>query len=153
MAGPPKAPKSAPVPVVQFPGSSLPACERSMVGPPEMLMVVALVELTWMLREGPPQILTTGFPFNDNAPESVGCRTRIGIGETMSTMAAVASARIDAEPGATKRMSPTEMVRVILTRTRFGVSTAERATPGALSGKSTVTWSMDVDPTPFWRAK
>src|SRR4051794_9246416 len=66
----PVVPKSAPRPVRQLPVSGGPAWERSMVAlSPLEEFAVVLVELIWMLRCGPPQIVTEGLPLIENDPE------------------------------------------------------------------------------------
>jgi hypothetical protein len=57
-----------------------------------MLIEVLLVELIWMDRDGPPQIMTVFEPFLLKEPEAVGCSTRIGTGWGWMDMAAVPTA-------------------------------------------------------------
>ena len=92
---PPKTPKSAPVPCgdaqsvdVMVPG---PAFVRLTLAP---VKAVGLSELTWMLCEGPPQMLMLKLPPVDRAFDLCGCRISNGTGETTVTIPAVAVALI-----------------------------------------------------------
>src|ERR1035441_1521469 len=62
-----------------------------------------------MLLRGPPQIVMLGCPLKERAPLSVGCRIKIGIGDTLVTIAAVAWAATFFVP------PPTNPIRVALT--------------------------------------
>ena len=88
---------------------------------------------------------------DQNEPLIVGCRTRIGTGDTTEQMHAVAVAAIAEVEGPTNRISPVDRVRVIFTRMRLTGSVAAKVTPAAEVGKSTVTTSF-VPPNPFLRA-
>src|SRR6266851_3322472 len=139
--GPPHTPKSAPPAVKHLPESAGPACERSTPEVPGV-KAVGLIELTCMLRVGPPQILIKALsPTIVSASGRDGWVTRIGTGATTSTIAAMAVAFT-----LVKVASPTKRINVVLTSLctvtlmRWVVSD-EKATPGAAvsSGNATVT--------------
>ena len=68
--GPPNTAKSPPVPLG-------PACERFTV---PTLTAVALLELTWIERFGPPRMLIAAVPPTDTAALAVWCNTSSGMG-------------------------------------------------------------------------
>ncbi len=106
-----------------------------------------------MLLVGPPQMVMVLPPFFEKEPLIVGCKTRIGTGDTTLTMAAVADATIfEVEGPPTNRINPFGRVRVIFTRIRVTGSVVDKVTPAAEVGKSTVTTSFEPLPNPFARA-
>ena len=137
--GPPNAPKSPPVPVVQLPVSLIPALLMSTMPSPLAVTAVELDEFTWMLLLGPPQMVSFGIepvPPMCNAPERVGCVTMIGIGDCVLTIAAVAIALTFANAAApTIRSSVVGTWRVTVASRPFrGYGANARAAPKQNTG-------------------
>jgi len=97
-------------------------------------------------------MVTVGVPWSDRGEGSllveVGCITRIGTGEFMSTIAAVAVAVTVVNVGPKSRIRVVLTSRDTVTFTRLVGYAPDSETPGAEVGKSTLTVSIAEPPNP-----
>jgi hypothetical protein len=120
----------------------------------DMLTAFGLLELTWILLDGPPQMVMLVLPFPDNAFAAVGCVTMMGVGETTSTIAAVAVALMEVVAAAPKkRMKLLCTWRLMTILIWFGLSLESVPEyPDAVVGKLTVMVSSALVPKPWYDA-